>query len=517
MTIVYDKKDNIIISSISSNFHIDISDKSLVKRMFPNSSGSVGAVDLGVKISTNIIGGKLEFKDGIPFSIENNGKKIFNISDEEYKFKILERDDAKNKVWSNNFPFKIGKGSVKGFSDMLHRLPHTDEVIRTSIEKGSYFSKEISPVEWWGSFTDAGGYANMNRSVVTRLHNHFIIPKISIYPTIKQIDNESQRILNTYASLKQKSNKHPYVYAFTPMPHPYHPGKKIFYTMMETSTLHDVFVSHCNMYSDEVWVPSKANKELFLENGVKKPIKIAPLGIDESLYVDNIINEDYNVSKFDTIFGQSNLKGVKSFGFLSVIQWNKRKGYDALIKAFVNAFTDKDDVCLVIATQYPKSLIESELRKYVPRENNLPQVLLYNSVIAINEMADFYRCFDCYVHMSRGEGFSLTQIEAAACGLPVISCNHSGMTEYLTEENSYPIYCNETEPCDPSLSSICYFYQGQRLWKVGKRQIDMASDLMRYVVDNYGEAKEKASVFRKDVEEKYTWEASVERIAELLA
>lgn len=152
----------------------------------------------------------------------------------------------------------------------------------------------------------------------------------------------------------------------------------------------------------------------------------------------------------------------------------------------------------------------------MPRGTNLPQVVLYNRIIPTVDMPGFYRNFDCYIHMSRGEGFSLTQIEAAACGLPVISNFNSGMTEYLTDDNSYKIECDEVEKSCGRLSSICLYYQDQYLWKVGEKQIEQAILHMRHVVDDYDEALCRARVMYNDVVDKYTWDKTAQRAAAVL-
>jgi len=199
-----------------------------------------------------------------------------------------------------------------------------------------------------------------------------------------------------------------------------------------------------------------------------------------------------------------------------VINWNLRKGYDALIEAFVNAFRQDDPVALVIAATVPEEIVSAMLYPHLPRRNDLPQVMLYNRVIPMKAMPSIYDCVHCYVHLSRGEGFSLTQIEAAARSVPVISCCHSGITEYLREDNSYPIYCTETEPCNPELRKVSVFYENQEMWKVGPDQAARAAELMRHVVANYAEARTKAEILRAEVRQKYTWHHAAKRAVEAL-
>ena len=44
-------------------------------------------------------------------------------------------------------------------------------------------------------------------------------------------------------------------------------------------------------------------------------------------------------------------------------------------------------------------------------------------------MAQLYNCFDVLSLASMGEGFGIPLIEAQACGIPVVSCDNTAMTE----------------------------------------------------------------------------------------
>lgn len=513
MKIAYRLADNVAIASINSNSQIDI--RTVASRMFPGLDSDISFCDLDVPYNISVIGSTIHFDFGIPYRLSRQNKILFELSPEEIEKRSKRLRELSKKDFVAKFPFICSKGSPTSFLDKVSKLQQTYPSIKKEIEESRYFDSRVMRVGWWGSFTDAGGYACMNRSIVTRLHNFHILPYIKMYPTISQIEPAVSDLLNCYTDLQPKKGSNPYVYAYTPMSHEYHGGKRVFFTMFETATLHPVFVSYCNKFSDEIWVPSKANKEVFVSNGIKKTIRVVPLGIDETLYL-NKDNSKKDFSGFSGLYGQSPEKGLKKFKFVTVIQWNYRKGYDALIKAYVNAFTDKDDVCLVITTQYSREVVINDLNQFIPRSENLPQVVLYNQIIPTTDMPSYYRQFNCYVHLSRGEGFSLTQIEAASCGLPVISCYHSGMTEYLTDKNSYLVHCDELEKGCQRLEAISFYYQGQLMWKLGKKQVDSATELMRYVLNNYSEAKSRADVFYSEISAKYTWDKTAERISDIV-
>ena len=515
MVLIYDRSDGTVVSSFAGNMVFGDGMSEMVRRMFPANSEQLGFCDVPIDSLPHDC--KVQVDRGVVTSVLGDGKSVYEIDPEELTSKLQDKLVEERNELLDKMPYRNDQALSDLFAKKIPLMRQTGRRIADSIEDNSYFLRDVTPVGWWGSFTDAGGYANMNREIVQRLHNYRFLPYISMYPTPVQVSQETISILKLYSRLRPKSHNHAYVYAFTPMSHERHPGRKIFFTMMETSTLHPEFVRCCNQYSDEIWVPSRANRQLFSSNGIVKPVRVIPLGIDELLYCDpSRALLPFPIEECVGIFGRDPKKGIANYKFLTVIQWNFRKGFDALIKSFVNAFSAKDDACLLIATQYDENVVGNDLRQFLPREDNLPQVVLYNHVIPITMMPSIYDSCNCYVHLSRGEGFSLTQIEAAARGLPVISCCHSGITEYLREDNGYPIYCGEKEPCLPKLAEISYFYQGQFLWRVGPRQVARAAEFMRHVYEHPQEASDRAAILQKEVGERFTWKKATERVAEAL-
>lgn len=54
-------------------------------------------------------------------------------------------------------------------------------------------------------------------------------------------------------------------------------------------------------------------------------------------------------------------------------------------------------------------------------------------------LCDIYNMFDLYVQYSICEGFGMPQVEAAACGVPVITVNYSAMCDVIKKLNAYPV------------------------------------------------------------------------------
>src|SRR5690606_25570307 len=110
-------------------------------------------------------------------------------------------------------------------------------------------------------------------------------------------------------------------------------------TMFETDRLPAGWAAACNGM-DEVWLPSTFNRETFTRAGVEPTkLQVIPFGLDTAVY------NPATVTPLD-------IPGRRGFTFLSVFQWSQRKGWDILIKAYLQAFTAADEVCLVIRA-YP--------------------------------------------------------------------------------------------------------------------------------------------------------------------
>jgi len=513
MVIFSEKETGAIVAFISSAFGLSHDSSELLSHMFPGNDG-IECHDVDIDYGGSLYGCRIE-KDGpIVVKVFSGENVIYKMSED----KIAAEKDRLKEQWAKTMVEKCPIKDSVHFRNIIdrHVYRYPDEEAIKSIKDGSFF-ESLSIAGWHGPVLDASGYGNMNREIVQRLYRHGVMPIVGIYPTAVLVPKEIESVMRDYSKLVPKNGSYPYIHSRPPTVPPPHSGKRIFYTMMETSTLHPEIQRCCNKFSDEVWLPSRANMELFADHGVKKPMRVLPLGIDGNIYLDKAVDMNrVDLSRCNGVYGTPPSDHVGAYKFLTVIQWNIRKGYDALIKAYFETFTRDDDVCLVIATQYSTETVRNTLDKYVKESPESPQVIHCGGIIPVHDMPYVYDACDCYIHLSRGEGFSLTQVEAAARKLPVISCYHSGMTEYMNKENSYIVECNKDEVCFPELEAISCYYLGQRMWHVGREQIDQASHFMRHVIENPEDASERAMKMHDLVKEKFTWDIVAERVAEAI-
>lgn len=70
----------------------------------------------------------------------------------------------------------------------------------------------------------------------------------------------------------------------------------------------------------------------------------------------------------------------------------------------------------------------------------------YRVGYTVQQMAFWYNTLDCYLGPTRGEGFGVPLLEAAACGVPVVGTDHAAATERVTEgDNGVLVSPAETE------------------------------------------------------------------------
>jgi glycosyltransferase involved in cell wall biosynthesis len=373
-----------------------------------------------------------------------------------------------------------------------------------------YFKEDGSLcVVWTGPAADASGYANLNRRFMFGLDSSRVLVK---YVPLNSYWNAGPDVVNNLMGLQLNSalKNSPVVYG---MPAPVCEDSarhRIFLTMMETSRLHEDYVERCNA-ANEVVVPTRWCKDVFESSGVTKPVHVVPIGVDCSAYRPGL-----DPLRF--------FNGHRPFTFLSVFQWSLRKGYDVLIKAFSEEFVKGDDVALVISSKmYGESddcksqLIKNEIKRLAAESGNPSRapIVYFGDTISDEVMPRLYSAADCFVLPSRGEGFGLPYVEAAACGVPVIGTRYSGQTDFLTDENSYLVDVDSLARA-PDLEVVSRFFQGMEFPVLGRSAIDQTRLHMRRVYENREEAKNKARNLRAEVEQKYDWPVCVGQMREKL-
>lgn len=377
-------------------------------------------------------------------------------------------------------------------------------------EKREIPNSDLSVI-WCGPFTTNSGFSKMNRELVLQLTEMGVRVKVERVGEKIQVGDE---VRNLFADMEstEVDDGCPKVFSMTVPPSGGHNGQRIFYTMMETSNgLHPEYVDRLNM-SNEVWVPTSYLSGIMGGAGVGVPIHVVPLGVNERVFHRGLAPMELP-------------KHVKQFRFLSVFWWSFRKGYDLLLKAYLEEFSADDDVSLVIATKFHDNKGMDDIKRDVDAikksvgEKDYPQILVNMKDMDEAELASLYAACDAFVLPTRGEGFGLPIVEAAACGLPVITTNCTAQSTYLNDSLAYLVnpdgydVSKVTNPSGGKLARWCRFYEDQEFPVFGKVSIETLREHMRRVFFNGVKPDQRAINLNRKVLSEMKWSDSANIVA----
>jgi len=207
----------------------------------------------------------------------------------------------------------------------------------------------------------------------------------------------------------------------------------------------DIFA---NQIYDKLILGSSWNK-LVYEKDVSIPIDIIPVPIS----VPEIV-----------------IKPTDIFTIFSLSQWQPRKGFDILIKAFYQEFFNQDDVKLFIKTykneafaknvKNDKEEILKEALQYKNSVNHYSEkpkckLEIKTGIVDYEELLSYYSNASIFCLASKGEGFSIPSAEAALYGLPTITADIGGHTDFLDKDNNF-FFNVEPQPVENMFVSPLY-------------------------------------------------------------
>ncbi len=269
---------------------------------------------------------------------------------------------------------------------------------------------------------------------------------------------------------------------------------KIAYSLIESTKVPSYWVTVLNEEFDAVVVADKYFRSVYEDSGVTIPIYVLPHGI----YLEHLLDEPLKKSP------------SKPFIFGSSAAFESRKNQQLLVKAFLEEFKNEPDVLLTLQGRYRnkhyfKSLID-EIE--ASKAQNIKVV-----VESLPEKAyvEFLNSLDCYVLLSKGEGFSITPREALALGKP---CILSDNTAHRTICSSGFVYAVPSTSEIPATYAKKLFMDDQ----VGNQydcSVEEVRKALRRVYQDYQKYVALALQGRKWVE-MYTWNNLKHRFMNLI-
>lgn len=270
---------------------------------------------------------------------------------------------------------------------------------------------------------------------------------------------------------------------------------RIGFTMLEVDGFPADWVRQANRM-DEVWVPSAFNRDGFLRSGLRRPIHLIPLGVDLNYFHPG---------------AASHPNPAGELVFLSSFEWGERKEPWLLLQTFNDVFSAREPVRLVckVINRDPTVKLREEIRRLRLKPAGGKVSFLFNLEFPHYQLGSLYRSADCYLAISRGEGWDMPLMEAMACGLPAIATDWGAHTEFVHAGIAYPLRVRGTVPA----LAKCPYYTG---FSWADPDPDHLRHLLREVYENRDEARRRGLAAAREMAERWTWRHAATKIADRL-
>jgi len=266
-----------------------------------------------------------------------------------------------------------------------------------------------------GNIDKLSSFSLVNRILVKGLRE--LGYKVVVFPT----DSDKKAVFPKDIPDIYIVHGHPYDYRSSP-------GRfNIFilnYEYFQIKKEDEVLVNRLNNYFDLVFVSTHFVKDTLSKNGVNVPIKLLPWGVD---------GREYN-----PFAKPKKIPDLKEFNCVYAGTFTERKGVDTLVKAYLQEFSDKENVSLVIKEamrwKHFEPWIEKVMGQPAMHKSSSPKIIHINK--EDESLSGYFTAADVGVFPFRGEGFGLPILECIASGRPVIVTKGTGPMDYCSPENA---------------------------------------------------------------------------------
>lgn len=239
---------------------------------------------------------------------------------------------------------------------------------------------------------------------------------------------------------------------------------------------------------ERVIVPCRHNKDAFVGGGIRLPISVVPGGTDPE--------------EFPLYTGP---RPDRPYTFMAIADRGARKGWAEAWAAFFKAFgspSDTPDVRLVIKSRKNGN----DLLELISNADNPdPRVSI---IMSDMDMGEFYRSGDCFVSVSRSEGWGMLPREAAMTGLPVIVQLCSGIDDGHTDQWALVVEGGQLERIPSHFEHIA----GEWL----KADIDALATMMRRCYELPSVAASYGRYAASWLRDHQTWDHAAQKLLALI-
>ena len=177
--------------------------------------------------------------------------------------------------------------------------------------------------------------------------------------------------------------------------------------------------------------PSQWLKQLVLKSSlIEYPVCVINNGIDLDTF-------KYTESNFRKRLGFEEKKLLLGVSF----DWDDRKGLDVFIE-LSRRLPDEYRIILV-------GISEANM-KYLPQN-----ITAFRRTQNQQELAEIYSAVDIFVNPTREENYPTVNMEALACGTPVVTFKTGGSPEIVDETCGFVVECDDIDTLEKKIIKVC--------------------------------------------------------------
>lgn len=238
-------------------------------------------------------------------------------------------------------------------------------------------------------------------------------------------------------------------------------------------------------YVNEIWTPTDFVSDAFRKPNIV-PVYTVPFGME--VKSSNRTKDYFGIpeDKFTYLMLYDPKSSIE------------RKNPDAAIDAFIKAFPDNNDVCLVIKINSAEQKHIASLEK---RLETVKHYKIINDVLPKEDVYALISLCDVYVSLHRSEGLGLVMAEAMTLGTVCIATNYSGNLQFMNSKNSCLVDYKKVK------TGIKDHYAYREFDEWAEPDINQAS---QYMIDLYNDKKAYEKLKKqaqKDVCEFFSYES----------